>query len=156
MLLAIPGDNTYSNYAEAHRAFWRNTVIPLVQRTTKSLFAWLSPAYSPTPLSLIPDLDQVDALAPEREDLWSRLQATSFLTDDEKRAAIGYGPRPGAKYNQLHDSAGRFDFKPDGAVTPVAGKPGGGKTPPPNPPAPSSTPPTPPAPSPPNLTFSHV
>jgi HK97 family phage portal protein len=30
MLLAIPGDNTYSNYAEANRAFWRQTVIPLV------------------------------------------------------------------------------------------------------------------------------
>ena len=25
MLLAIPGDNTYSNYQEAQRAFWRQT-----------------------------------------------------------------------------------------------------------------------------------
>ena len=29
MLLAIPGDNTYSNYQEANRVFWRQTVLPL-------------------------------------------------------------------------------------------------------------------------------
>jgi HK97 family phage portal protein len=59
MLLAIPGDNTYSNYAEAHRAFWRQTIIPLVTRTTKALSAWLTPAYSGS-LRLAPDFDQVD------------------------------------------------------------------------------------------------
>ena len=30
MLLGLPGDNTYANYAEAHRAFYRLTVLPLV------------------------------------------------------------------------------------------------------------------------------
>ena len=30
MLLGIPGDNTFSNYAEANRTFWRQTVLPLV------------------------------------------------------------------------------------------------------------------------------
>ena len=30
MLLGIPGDNTYANYAEANRVFWRQTVVPLV------------------------------------------------------------------------------------------------------------------------------
>ena len=29
MLMAIPGDNTYSNYQEANRVFWRQTVLPL-------------------------------------------------------------------------------------------------------------------------------
>ncbi|MEA2989773.1 MAG: hypothetical protein QOG83_2484, partial [Alphaproteobacteria bacterium] len=32
MLLGIPGDNTYSNYQEANRVFWRHTVIPFAQR----------------------------------------------------------------------------------------------------------------------------
>ena len=32
MLLGIPGDNTYSNYQEANRAFWRQTVLPLANR----------------------------------------------------------------------------------------------------------------------------
>ena len=54
----------------------------------------------------------------DRDALWSRLQATSFLTDDEKRAAIGYGPKPAAavtqKFNPYHDDRGRFDFAPNG------------------------------------------
>ena len=45
MLLGIPGDNTYSNYQEATRTFWRHTVLPLVTRTAKALSTWLSPAY---------------------------------------------------------------------------------------------------------------
>jgi len=32
MLLGTPGDNTYSNYQEANRAFWRQTALPLVGR----------------------------------------------------------------------------------------------------------------------------
>jgi phage portal protein BeeE len=32
MLLGIPGDNTYANYQEANRAFWRQTVLPLCGR----------------------------------------------------------------------------------------------------------------------------
>ena len=45
MLLGIPGDNTFSNYQEANRTFWRQTVLPLVQRTTAALGEWLGPAY---------------------------------------------------------------------------------------------------------------
>jgi phage portal protein BeeE len=45
MLLGIPGDNTYSNYQEAQRAFWRSTVLPLVARMTKAFSGWLAPAY---------------------------------------------------------------------------------------------------------------
>jgi len=37
------------------------------------------------------DLDQIEALSPERDALWKRLEGVKFLTDDEKRAAIGYG-----------------------------------------------------------------
>jgi HK97 family phage portal protein len=36
MLLGIPGDNTYANYTEANRVFWRQTVIPLVARTASA------------------------------------------------------------------------------------------------------------------------
>ena len=47
--------------------------------------------------SLIPDLDAVEALADERESLWQRLGAASFLDDDEKREAVGYGRRASGK-----------------------------------------------------------
>jgi HK97 family phage portal protein len=95
MLLGIPGDNTYANYQEANRALWRQTVLPLVQRVAGDLVTWLAPAFGDAALRLEPDLDRIEALSTEREALWRRVQAAGFLTDDEKRAAVGYGPRQG-------------------------------------------------------------
>ncbi|WP_319517186.1 phage portal protein [uncultured Martelella sp.] len=89
MMLGIPGDNTYSNYQEANRAFYRLTVLPLIARTAASLTAWLEPVYGEG-LKLEPDLDQVPALAAERDALWARVSAAAFLTDEEKREAVGY------------------------------------------------------------------
>jgi len=141
MLLGIPGDNTYSNYQEAQRAFWRQTVLPLVNRTVKALSNWLSPAYSDgapggrlreaespgaskSTLELRPDLDQVESLAPEREALWARMERTSFLTANEKRAAVGYealdtgGDLPGAP------PASKPPSGSDPAILISSGKPG--------------------------------
>jgi HK97 family phage portal protein len=90
MLLGIPGDNTYSNYAEANRALYRQTVLPLAARVFGAISGWLAPAFGGA-LTLEADLDQVSALSTERESLWSRVNAATFLTDDERRAAVGYG-----------------------------------------------------------------
>ena len=92
MLLAIPGDNTYPNYQEATRTFWRQTVLPLVNRTAKALSQWLAPAFGTAALELCPDLDAIEALSTEREALWSRIDKATFLTANEKRSAVGYGP----------------------------------------------------------------
>jgi phage portal protein BeeE len=43
-------------------------------------------------LELRPDLDAIEALSTEREALWARIGAATFLTADEKRAAVGYRP----------------------------------------------------------------
>jgi HK97 family phage portal protein len=93
MLLGIPGDNTYSNYAEANRALYRQTVVPLVTRIAAALGHWLGESFG-NDLRLVPDLDEVPALSIEREALWKRVGDASFLTDDEKRAATGYEPLP--------------------------------------------------------------
>lgn len=90
LLLGLPGDSTHANYAEANRAFYRQTIIPLVKRTAEAMVQWLQPAYGAT-LSLEPDLDAIEALATERESLWRRVSAAGFLSDDEKREAVGYG-----------------------------------------------------------------
>jgi HK97 family phage portal protein len=90
MLLGIPGDNTYANYAEANRSFWRQTVLPLVARTAEALTNFLGPAYGEG-LRLGFDTDQIEALSAEREALWRRIAAADYLTTDEKRAAVGYG-----------------------------------------------------------------
>jgi HK97 family phage portal protein len=94
MLLGIPGDNTYANMAEATRGFWRQTVIPLVGRSSKAISRWLAPSWDRN-LELRPDFDAVEALSPEREALWARLDKASFLTVNEKRAAAGYSPISG-------------------------------------------------------------
>ena len=91
MLLGIPGDNTYSNYAEANRTFWRQTVLPLVNRTSKALCHWLGESYG-TGFELKPDLNNIEALASEREARWQRIASADFLTVNEKREALGYGP----------------------------------------------------------------
>jgi phage portal protein BeeE len=92
MLLGIPGDNTFANYQEAHRALWRLAVLPLVGRTAEALGGWLSPAFGDG-LRLGFDVDAIEALSTEREALWARVGAAAFLSDDEKRIAVGYGAR---------------------------------------------------------------
>lgn len=91
MLLGIPGDNTFSNYAEANKNFWRQTVIPLANRTGTALTHWLSPIYGGQ-LRLSPDINQLDALAQDRASRWKRIQESDFLTTNEKRRAVGYPP----------------------------------------------------------------
>lgn len=90
MLLGIPGDNTYSNYAEANRAFYRQTVIPYAQWLARALNGWFG-AQLEDDMRLVVDLDSIPALEAERAELWSKLQATQFLSLNEKREALGYG-----------------------------------------------------------------
>jgi HK97 family phage portal protein len=89
MLLGLPGDNTFANYAEANRTFWRQCVVPILGRVTEALTNFLGPDFEQG-LKLSFDLDQVEALAPDRDALWKRVNDASFLTAAEKRAAVGY------------------------------------------------------------------
>ena len=90
MLLAIPGDNTYSNYQEASRVFWRQSVLPLGARIAAALTQWLAPSFGEG-LTLGIDTDKIEALAVDRAALWERVTKAPFLTVNEKRAATGYG-----------------------------------------------------------------
>jgi len=88
MILGIPGDATYANYAEANRAFYRLTVLPLAAKVLSALSHWLA-GYSGEPAELRPDLDQVPALSIERDAQWRRVAEAEFLTPSEKRAMLG-------------------------------------------------------------------
>lgn len=44
-MLGIPGDSTYSNYAEARNAFWEETIDPLVNQMLSALNNWLLPEF---------------------------------------------------------------------------------------------------------------
>ena len=89
MLLGIPGDNTFANFMEANRSFWRQTVLPMASRMAEAMTGFLCEGG----LRLAHDLDQVEALAADREALWARVGKAEFLTDDEKRQAVGYGAK---------------------------------------------------------------
>ncbi|MDF1854899.1 phage portal protein [Pseudooceanicola sp.] len=93
MLIGIPGEATYANYQEANRAFYRQTVLPLATRVAASVAEWLS-GFAGEPLELKPDLDQVPALAVERDAQWRRVAGAGFLTDREKRLLLGLPAEP--------------------------------------------------------------
>src|SRR3954470_8653986 len=94
MLLGIPGDNTFANYQEANRSFFRQTVLPLAARTGSAIAQWLSPQFGDGVRVTI-DTDRIDALASDRAALWERVTAAPFLTLNEKREAVGYAPVEG-------------------------------------------------------------
>jgi HK97 family phage portal protein len=88
MLLGIPGDATYANYREANSAFWRLTVLPLVNRAARAISGWLGERVGG---ELAADLENVPAFQDERAAQWARIDAASFLTVDEKRQMAGIG-----------------------------------------------------------------
>ncbi len=88
MLLGIPGDNTYANYSEANRVFWRQSVVPLVRRVASSLGRWLQPAFEGD-FELLPMLDDIEALSEDRSAAWQRIGSAEFLSAEEKRRLLG-------------------------------------------------------------------
>lgn len=88
MLLGLPGDNTYANYREANLAFWRQTILPLVQKAAISLENWMSP-WCEDAVSVRVNLEKVPALSEDRNTLWQRLSQATFLSDAEKRVLAG-------------------------------------------------------------------
>ncbi len=124
LLLGLPGDNTFSNYAEANRAFWRQTVLPLVARVQKSFQAWLQPGFGSFRLDY--NADRLEALASERAAEWERVGKAAFLTLDEQREALGYGPAPKEAFVAKRDVGLERRYNPDQPRVP-AGNSGGGR-----------------------------
>lgn len=89
-MLGIPGDNTYSNMAEARLSLWEQTILPLLENITSSLNNWLVPMFDEY-LKLKFDIDSISALSPRREAVWKRIKTADFLSDDEKKLALGIG-----------------------------------------------------------------
>jgi HK97 family phage portal protein len=88
MLLGIPGDATYANYREANSAFWRLTVLPLVNKAARAVSGWLGERIGG---GVVADLEGVPAFQVERAEQWARIDAASFLTVEEKRRMAGMG-----------------------------------------------------------------
>lgn len=89
MLLGLPGDNSYANYAEANVALWRLTLLPLTARILTAIAEHLHDWWPGLELRI--DRDAIPALSVDRERLWAQVAAANFLSDDEKRGLLGLG-----------------------------------------------------------------
>ncbi|HWH18884.1 MAG TPA: phage portal protein [Allosphingosinicella sp.] len=88
MLLGLPGDSTYANYREANRALWRLTILPMLEKMLGGISGALSSWWPGVKLAV--DIDQVTALADDREKLWAQVSGADFLSADEKREMLGF------------------------------------------------------------------
>jgi HK97 family phage portal protein len=88
-LIGDSEQKTYSNYGEARKAFYEESVLPLMDSLRDALNGWLVPLFGER-LYLDYDVDNIEALQEDRAALYASLEACSFLTMNEKREAAGY------------------------------------------------------------------
>ena len=90
-LIGLPDTSTYSNYQEARLAFWEETVIFYLNYLKEELNFWIfSESTKEDKLFIDYLLDEIPALSVKRDKLWERAQNASFITENEKRAMVGY------------------------------------------------------------------
>lgn len=82
------GTKTFANYKEARLAFYEETVLPTLDNLRDAINRWLLPEEDN--LFLDYDRDTIDALVEKREQKYTTLQTSSFLTENEKRVSAGY------------------------------------------------------------------
>lgn len=88
-MLGIKGDNTYNNFQEARMAFWEETILPLIDKTIDAINNWIAGEYGDkTELSY--NSNKISALSLKQEKLWDKILKADFLSNQEKRAALGF------------------------------------------------------------------
>lgn len=110
MLVGVPGDATFANYKEARFHLWEDTIIPLLEFFVAEFNLWLAPFFEQG-LYLSYNTDAIPALAQRREAVWSKITAANFLTINEKRQAVGYGPIAGGDIILTNPNSGKVDEK---------------------------------------------
>ena len=99
LLLNIPGDNTYSNYGEARIGFYQDTVIPLAWYLIADLNKWLKPYLDGAEIR--PNLEDLEAVAKHRRELWEMVDASDEITVNEARKLKGLPPLPDKKIGDM-------------------------------------------------------
>jgi HK97 family phage portal protein len=94
LILGIPGDNTFANYAEANKAWYRETILPLLAQWCRAMSWWICPAFG-ADIRIEPDADDLEVFADERAAQWDRIEKSTSLTINEKRELQGRKPVPG-------------------------------------------------------------
>lgn len=89
-ILGDSASKTYSNYKEARKAFYLETVLPLAGWIRDEFNNWLIPKFTEEQIRLEFNRDAVDAIQEDRAELVASLDKAWWLTLNEKREAIGY------------------------------------------------------------------
>lgn len=121
MLVNIPGDSTYANFEQARMALWTDTVLPLLSLLCDEFNRWLVPLYGDD-LFIWYDEEMIPALEPLRKAKADRINAASYISTDEKRAAMGYDAYDGEGGKQIFVPAGNIPL--DLAGDPLPPEPG--------------------------------
>jgi len=106
-LIGIPDAQTYANMEQARLSFWEDTVLPILRLVVAEVNQWLWPAYGEEGWAFDIDDDAIPALTERRYATFAKLKDADFLTDDEKRAAVGYGPIEGGDKLRPRSSTSR-------------------------------------------------
>jgi HK97 family phage portal protein len=88
------GTKTFANYKEARLSFYEETILPIMDFVQTELNNWLAPRFGEG-IYLEYDKDDIEALTEKRDQKYTSLQNTNWLTQNEKREAIGYEPVEG-------------------------------------------------------------
>lgn len=94
LILGIPGDNTFANYNEANKAFYRQAVLPILGQWCRAMSWWIVPAFGKD-IQVVADTDDLEIFADERAAEWQRVEASTSMTINEKRAHQGLEPVAG-------------------------------------------------------------
>jgi HK97 family phage portal protein len=92
------GQKTFNNYREARGAFYEETVLPILDGLVAELNRWLVPAMGEEGAGegwIGYDADDIEALTYKREAKFTMLATANYLTQNEKREAVGYETKEG-------------------------------------------------------------
>jgi HK97 family phage portal protein len=88
-LIGDSDNKTYSNYSEARRALYIETVLPVMRIFRDEFNHRLTPAFGER-LRLSLNLDKLDALKEDRKTVFDYASKADWLTDNEKREITGH------------------------------------------------------------------
>ncbi len=110
------GQKTYNNMREARLALYEETILPIMDGAMASINRWLSPAYGDN-LCLDYDRDDIEILQWKRDQKYTSIASVNFLTQNEKREAVGYQPKEGWDVFVIGNTVGKVpeDFITGGA-----------------------------------------
>lgn len=91
ILIGSMDASTFANYKEARNNFWEETVLPIMNLFVGEMSNWITKKFD-VEHKLWYDIDSIQSLSKRRESEWTKINAASFLTNNEKRAEFGYAP----------------------------------------------------------------